>query len=332
MVRHRLHRSSLVVASASLLVGLVIVLPGEVHSSGGTFYSSGNGGGYVSWIELAHGWPQHFLIRTNHDELAAKPEPLLGVPWLSAVAWAVWQAEDYQFSLSNLLIDLFVVLIGICVITSLWEWRRRKRSRLAQIRISELLVLTSLLAVALGWRVHQLRLHREEQQHVQVLEGTTTTDEDLQLVVARPEFYVSDACVAPTWLLRLVGEEFLPAYMWRASEIFYDPVDPGASDPFGQALPHLKSLRYASHFSCGDVTYYAVHPFSIVAELPQVRTLEIYAPLSSYKVDQGEANKLLELQQITKLVLKSPGNITPDAKRLLSERMPRCTIEYVHEE
>ncbi len=333
MSRFRLHRSSLVVALASLLIALVIVVPGVVCSSGGAFYNSASGGGHVTWTEFAHGWPYRFLLRTNYDKLAATPEPLLGIPWLSSAAWAIWQAEDCEFSFSKLLADLLVVLIGICLVAFLWEWRRRRRARLSQIRLSELLLLTFLFAGALGWHSFQLKSHRAEQQHVRTLEGTAVTDEGLELAAARPEFHVYEECFAPTWLVRLVGEELLPPYMWHPSEIFYDPVNLESSDSFDQALPHIRPLKYVRNLSFADDPWQTTYPYSSVAELPQIRSLEIGASDPTwYRVDQVEARKIAELQQITSLVLQSPDMITPEAKKLLSERIPNCTIEYVFDE
>jgi hypothetical protein len=145
----RLHLSTwLVMLSVTMIVALVEV-PGEYFA---------NDTDRVGLPVFNHGWPriylkrhwayptpvQYFLTNVAEDDQKA--------PWLVPYQWTFYENfGESRLSLPNLILDLMVALLIVAIAGALFEWRRRKRSRLIQFTLRELLLLTLLTAGVFSW-------------------------------------------------------------------------------------------------------------------------------------------------------------------------------------
>ncbi len=318
MHRFHIHRSSLIVALALTIATSILVFPRLSTGAGPSNNLADSEGWPRTAIEYEHGWPFVFLTRTalcgQMDEI-----PLFGVPCLSWYAWYDLRAEDgYQFLALNLLSDLFVMLAIVVGLSAMWEWRRRRRNRPFQFSMFELLLLTTLLAVPLGWFVYQRDEYNREQIHRKVLEeqyeGAFDRYEDLDFT--------------PKWLVRLVGRDLLSPYMYRITKVVYDPEFPDFSISFASSLPDLLALKWLVTLEIDGLPEGESYPFSSIARLSQLRTLELSQVDYEYPLDLAAAKELIQVQQITKLIVTFRDGITHEAWQLIRESMPNCKVVY----
>ena len=152
----RLHRSTLVVAAFLAVLPLLANLPGQIISSPGAAVTLDDT--YTIPDHIEHGWPLTYL----HRKAAYAPDSL---PPQSAY-WRVWSGVQ-RFRITAVLVDL---LVGFAVITSgtaAFEAWRRRRAHLAQLHISDLLALMTLVSLGCAWIAANAKQHRAEENALQ---------------------------------------------------------------------------------------------------------------------------------------------------------------------
>lgn len=306
--RHlKLHRSTWVVGAIALILGCLIVLPGL-----GVEYSL-NASPQVVSVGYEHGWPYPFLKRTA----SGSSQPLCGVPWLSWEAWQVWYSHgDNEFSFRNLMFDTLVLMASVVMAIAAWEWRLR-RSRLMQISLAGLMVLITLVALPLGWYTYHRTEVKREQAHVIVLDNEYG---DAFVSVRVPDYAM------PKWLERLVGWQILPEIKFSfVKTAMLLPQNSGFSAKLEETLPHLLALKRMETLMLEVPTSSDQRYFRLIAQLRQLREVKLSG---KGVLDLQLAEHAVQLQQIKRLEVGFKQGVTSEARKLLSERMPDCTVKF----
>ncbi len=324
--RFKLHGSTVVVAVVvTFLVSRVVLSVGfEAAGSGGYCVDAE---GFSSYTVYEHGWPEPFLYRID----CAGTSRLDWIPLPVSRSWRLWECdEESEFWLGLFLWDLAVGLAVVLCCTTSWELRRRRRERLLQFRLWEALLLVTLLAVGLGsLRYHRVEYKREE-ANAQALESLEMLGEEKDL----GSFQVySENCVLPDWALRLVGTELIPQYLWRYDYVLYEPGWDDSPEYFRRALPDLLGLKRLDAIEIETLPEGGELPIEGLAELPNLRELELWGHDDPRPLDIQMAESIARLSRLKKLTLAPVDGwyLTPEARRLIEERLPACEIEALEE-
>ncbi|MBN1909512.1 MAG: hypothetical protein JW818_07235 [Pirellulales bacterium] len=202
----RLHLSTWLVLLVVAL-GLVLISIPAYEIRGARLPEGDPDGDLV--IRCRHGWPWDFMVQyRDYAWPKAPPEPgpflpsyWTDAPWATASNWAV--TGKTRFELLHLVGDLAVALAILCVAGAGFEWWRRRRRRVWQFSLREMLVATLLLAGVLGWWKCRDNQFRREMVLAK------------QLGLELKEYPLSDIGVeyrGPTWLGRLVGKRHLESF------------------------------------------------------------------------------------------------------------------------
>jgi len=174
--------------------------------------------GYVCWewerqetgkpYAWHHGWPWTFLQRDG------APDPVFGSPTFDRDLWALNRRVLDVDPLA--LVGNVAVGLGLTVlIAGGLEWRRRRRSRLLQLTISDLAGVTFVVAAVLGYGTWR---YRNWERQAEALRHLHETD-DSELVHIFLGFEASQG--SPAWAHpRLPGDEFCP--FDRVSHLYID--------------------------------------------------------------------------------------------------------------
>ena len=321
MTRPRLHKSSLIVGLLALALMSVIVLPGSESGSLDPFLAG------LGIKEFDHGWPTVFLHRPVGNpsfiwcQYGWRPgyypsEPLWGVPWLSWNAWMPWRdtETEYEFHLGALFVDLGIMFAIVGMSVAAWEWRRRRRRRVFQFRVTELLLLTTVVAMALGWFGYKKIEHVREGPH-----ANTLLDAEGRLVSVGEEY------VVPNWLRRLVGEDLVPDYLRRVTVVNIESLDGNAAASVEWMVPHLMQLERCHTIRISDLAIGWEFPFPRFAAISQIRTLDL-SDSQILKTDVEGARHLSHMQQITRLIVPKRSSLTPEALAIIRQEMPNCEV------
>lgn len=319
-----LHRSSIVVALILLASTVILVVP--AFSTGWSTSNKIVRGGWGAVVgSYQHGWPLVFLNRTAVENTPRSiTEPLFGIPWLSINAWADWSAEvECEFHLISLLIDIAFIAIVVGGTTLAWEWRRRRRKRVFHFRLSELLLLATLLAGLLGWWTFHRNEYQREATHLHALEQQFAG-----------VFELSDWNFAPQWMLRLVGWKLIPGLFNRTQKVIYWPSTSGSDGTFEVAMPHLRALHRLEILEINLLPRSEDYPFQAIAELQQVRSLKLTEIDSYHVIDLAVAREIAKAQQLTELDITAwySKDVTPEARSHLANCLPNCKIIYWDDE
>lgn len=312
MGRFRLHRSSLVVGMATLVVLTLTVVPGVEEPEQHPIIPS----------VLHHGWPWQFCERqVDWVDPGVSDVPttgFYGVPWLSPTSWKFWQGE-VDFHWRPLALDVLVA-VGIAGATvALWERRRRRRASAWQFQLAEVLLAMTVIAAAFGW------LNWQRVEHIREL----AIEDALGEVDSGPAFYLGWQYSGPEWLKRLVGLELLPDYLYEFDSAYAYEFDT-ESDCLAyeeKILPYLKSLRRLQSLELNGPMSDWTEVFRTLRELPHLRTLDLTF-CEELCLTASEVNQLATLKQLAKLVLRSRESVTEEAQRNLVQRMTHCEIVY----
>ncbi|WP_146567054.1 hypothetical protein [Posidoniimonas corsicana] len=261
-----------------------------------------------SVVEYEHGWPLPYARRAigyggdnwrEHDDSNA---PLLLYPgglfasWSIPDAWPV-RGDEVELSVAALLLDLAVataIVLGAKQLTEVCvrRWRR--------FRLADLLVVTALVGLTLGWRQWNIQLYQRE-------------DQVLLEVKAGGYFPGPRGHDSMTWLTRLIGTPETP--LWR-NHINRLSLNNSRLDlnswPLLSDLPFLRTLR--------------LHALPTQSNLDGLRSLEHlrdvtllppqpYAPAAHEEIDLRELSRLPCLEH---LIIASPHVLIEDLEALLS--------------
>lgn len=310
MRRFCLHRSSLFVGLATLIVLTLIVAPG-VHDE-------------ATWPPLLdHGWPWHFMSRKvdigDPRQIDWPITGWYGVPWLSRANWRLWEGGS-DFSWQALALDVIVVA-GIAGATiAIWESRRRRRASAWQFRLAEVLIAMTALAAALGWVGWQ---RSEDDRESEIERAFWKSDTD-------PSFVLSDHfAAAPDWLQRLAGADLLP--IRRFHRVSGDFRSEAQYDGYEELiLPHLKSLHHLRTLELGGDVRDLAAVLRTLGELPQLRTLDLEW-CDELLLSKADATQLAQFRWLERLIVRSRDHVTEGAQGILQRRMPHCEIVYIFE-
>jgi hypothetical protein len=140
---------------------VIVEIPGDADYDVIAFGHSLSGGGGMAYGEsFSHGWPCEYLFR-NQGACSSK---WIDVPWIAPRAWNFFSdSQSREFSSLHAILDVAVCLAIMAAVAIGFEWRRRRRTRLFQFTLRELLLLMLLTAIALSWwRMHHDQRVREQ--------------------------------------------------------------------------------------------------------------------------------------------------------------------------
>jgi hypothetical protein len=264
--RH-LHRSTWIVILLMTGFFVIVEIPGEPECAINSEGLHWGGGGRIFGHNSLHGWPWVFLVHDRNDNSNAP----IDVPWLTALAWN-WSSEyPPEFSLVNAILDLAVCLAIIAAVAIAFEWRRRRRTRLLQFTLRELLLLTLLTAAAFSWwRMHHAQRERE-MAIVKLLEEYPYCDS-----------FGEDEYRGPIIFAKLFGKSLLSDFWSSTQYVCGDDVSPrDAEKRFSglSELPNLETIDCRSRSAEEPCVTDAL--FGKLASLKHVRCLKLrYANIS----------------------------------------------------
>jgi hypothetical protein len=257
---YRLHASTHVVLLLTAVVLFLLNVPGQYvpHVDMPLPEEQLFGDHRIVRERLEHGWPFSYLIRDDRYFVKrpgeSEPRPT-----------AIWSfTEDFvSFDPSRLTGDVLAALSVLAIVALLAEYWRRQRHAIWQLRISDLLGITAVIAGAIWFVQVTLREHEAERSAIQ----------DLGLLVSDYSHYRRDPVSSPvsvrshggpTWLRSLLGERF-PKVFDRLILLDDMPFATLQGDP--ERLAVFKSLR-ALEFVI------APPPMPQLERLPQLKQLE----------------------------------------------------------
>jgi hypothetical protein len=322
----RLHKSTIAVALITAAVAVLVEVPGRVVSGTLSFKSETN--------DIEHGWPWVYLRRevrlagSDFDVPSARlqrlrfqgfmpPEfetldlPMGGVPWLRAANWRFWQCVDDGRSLhrefigGRLLADIAIVLAAVFATICAWEFRRRRRPRIFNFGIIEMLVVVAVVSGALGWLAYMKNEHARELQLA----------EELKSGKFQP---FENACIAPLWFRSLFSDRLIPGYFWRVNELYIA----GDSDFNVEACAsYIAQFKYVNR---AYIDRDAFGLFPMLARFKRIdtltlsrrRTLELQLPID-------------EIAQLTHLrvIIVAHDPLSREHCESLAAALPNCKIK-----
>jgi Leucine-rich repeat (LRR) protein len=181
-----LHRSTYVVLAVLLAVLLLANVPGQIVRAPSILGNGPHTLPYFMEDDLQHGWPATYLWRLPNYQ----PNPRGGVflDWRSL--WTLSRDVE-RWSWASLSLDLLVGLAVLALGATGYEVWRRRRAKLWQFHLSDLLALVVVASAVLGyWKIHADE-YRSQQEALAALK---VLDEDNW----QPG--------GPTWIALLLGD------------------------------------------------------------------------------------------------------------------------------
>ncbi len=188
---------------------------------------------------IVHGWPFQYLRRSPYF---VWPDPQAS----SSVPWELTQSVD-EFRIGVLILDIGLVSSGLLILVGLAEWRRRRRRR-SQFTLLDLLGLTTLTALVLGWWGMQHRIDGEFQSHLAASEGrihiegeTSTPRSPLWLQVLVHDDRLLKAGINEPGMMRVVWSQSPNVDVQYVVEYFPNRIDSVCVSDRAVGLYHLGS-------------------------------------------------------------------------------------------
>jgi hypothetical protein len=300
--RPNIHRSTVVVALAITAVVLLTNVPGD------STYLSDWGGVYKA--EYEHGWPWVFLKRrmfygfSDPKRPTSLSTPTYGIPWTAGATWKFWQGnamwKPHPLALFG---NVATGLLLIGAVASTWEWRRRRRTRLMQFSLREIVIATAVVAAAFGWwRYKQAEGDRED---------------NLGYAAGNWSYH------GPLWLKRLVGESPLTTTFSRIDGVALHVTD---NDQFQKTVSGFRSLRYLREVELDnyslDKDKYVELSFSALQQLDGLRELW----LAGFMLTENDVYELEAVSNLEVIRIDNWEEQKPDILVQLIGAMPDCKI------
>jgi hypothetical protein len=201
---YRLHVSTYVVLLLTAAVLFLLNIPGQYVPYVGVALEEEQlfGDHRIVRERLEHGWPFSYLVRDDRYFVKrpgeSEPRPT-----------AIWSfTEDFvSFDAWRLLADIVAALCVLAIVTLLVEYWRRQRHSIWQLRVSDLLGITTIIAGAIWYVQRAQRDYDAENSAIQNL-GLSVWDYSQFRgdPVSSPVSVRSHG--GPTWLRGLLGERF----------------------------------------------------------------------------------------------------------------------------
>jgi hypothetical protein len=309
----------------ALLTLILIAIPGLARDAADVRIPSF----YVYFGLIDHGWPFTFLTR-NVDANAGLGGQGIDEAKLAGVHWRLWDGEVEAFSPVLLAADLVAAFACVVLVTAAWEWRRRRRAHVGQLRLGELLIATAAVAGVCGWLAHERRAWRAEQTHLQALQASQPPYAES----LGASFAPSRACLAPRWVRLLAGPLGLPEFLDRTTMIRIGYDSDQAYEGFADALGHLQQLEKLRVIAIYAQTQRKPIPFEDLGEIAQLEVLDLalYADLDADKSWNVLPEELAALGPLQRLILPARTSLRPDAAQMLRERNPQCEVVFAEDE
>jgi hypothetical protein len=315
----RLHKSSVVVGLIVLLLLVLISIPGRIVG--------GMGGSNPSKV-FEHGWPWVYLRRETKEYdvgFSYPPDPRYrlphwGIPWLSAENCRFWEADNaaasqrWNLNTAVLLCDLAMALMVLVGAVVGWEFSRRRRAERFAFRFGLRGLLISIAAAAgfFGWLTY---LQREHGRETALIDRGDRSSGPMETIW----YPIDHVCVAPLWLRSLVGVRVWPEFSWRASAV---SIHLERGDKMHLMVADISQLDYLRKVSIEGYPRRRF-PFSVLRNLEQIKTLEIWRPTI---LDEPALNELGQLKQLRKIVIQDKDEIASDVLARLEAALPNCKI------
>lgn len=197
-VWRRLHRSSYIFTGGLAVILLLVNVPGQIVvgpdiSSGGKY-----GPHFDADEHCEHGWPAVWLER---EPVALHPH---GIWSLRLSPWRLDEGVE-RFNTVGLLVDLVTAIAIVLIGGAVFELWRRRRPKLLQLQLGELLVLVALSAVCAAVLAAQGRRHQRELELLQLIEDTPDASAEWAIPVSER---ADRQPGGPSWLQDLVDLEW----------------------------------------------------------------------------------------------------------------------------
>jgi hypothetical protein len=246
--------------------------------------------------------------------------PFWGIPWLNSANWRVWErslvspATRWRLSASTLLIDGVFAIFVILAIVAMCEYRRRRRPSLISFKLWEFFVGISFLCAGFGWIAF---LEREHQREASIIEREISrSNED---PIGECWFETDQTCVAPTWMRSLVGERFMPKFMWRTGGVQIQRQWRDENRPeIYQDISKLHHVRQVVLENTRDPFH-----FSNLSDFRRLNTLELW---DCQWLDAEDVRELKLFPRLRKLIVEDMDEMPSEIQSLLAEELPNCQV------
>ena len=215
------------------------------------------------------------------------------MPWLDIRGWS-FTGDEIVFSPIAFFLDIVTALAILLLIAALFEWRRRRRWRVWQYTLSELLILMFLVAGVLGWwQTNHLRVQKEI--------------DSADLAYGGSPFFNYLEYRGPVFLEKLLGKELLTDFSTVTIFLLSDKTAQDVS--ISSQLPNIEIIfaDKATHANIDDISKLR-HLKTLSLETTNVSDTDIalisrISSLESLTISKTPITKkgLLALQSLPKL-------------------------------
>ena len=193
---------------------------------------------YRDAFDYSHGWPLEWMRQSQKSSpsfpsVSTWPpnDMILKTTWATSDAWP-WTGDYQWLRIGVLLLDLMIALVIVLAVTRLFDLWLTHRRRGWSFRLKELLLVTAVSCVVLGWWQYHVNLQKKENEVIGEL--------------AKRSMWRSnqEAYCGPVWLGKLIGNpDYLPFCVhWVETEIGLDNIS-------NEELESLKNLTYLKRVS-----------------------------------------------------------------------------------
>jgi Leucine-rich repeat (LRR) protein len=184
-----------------LLAVLVLAnVPGQIVRSPSLSEGWHEGFEFMLEDELQHGWPATYLWREPSG---------LPIPWaMPPAGWrSLWPLSENvkRWNLASLALDVFVGLAVLALSSAGYEAWRRRRVKLGQFHLSDLLALVAVASVVLGyWKIHADEYRSQHEALVAIQDKSYENDWQpggpswLRLLLEDRRFHILDRVIRIT--------------------------------------------------------------------------------------------------------------------------------------
>jgi hypothetical protein len=308
----RLHKSSIIVGFGIALLLLLVTIPGRV----------------VDWspamsTKYEHGWPFVYLRRETVQSASltgpvfSRREfpsqlPMWGIPWLSVDNWKAWESYDengityWELNGRTLVADSVVVTLVLGAFVVIAEFRRRRRKKRFSFSLGDMFIVLTVASVALG-RIAYLK--HESQRETAI---TATFDEPQTPVVD------DEICAAPVWIKGLIGEKWMPDFMWRAQSVWVRALEVKDAQ---QLCIQIRELSYVNKLTLDGFLREDHFAYAALGSIRQLETLRVK---TTARIDDRDISELSQLIGLKKIAIDQ--EIWPERLSRLESALPNCKV------